>query len=180
MVGFTRLFHPNKPVTKAQAAIALATGEASDIVSEELARIEAESMAEKAVAAHSALVDQVEKDVNASFEEELSLEKEKINAVQKLAEETMKELETLRAKREEEDISLMKERATVDSEMEVLSRLRSEVEEQLQSIMSNKIEISYEKERLSTLRRDAETENQEIARVKYELEVERKALSMAR
>ncbi|KAM7499668.1 hypothetical protein LguiA_024082 [Lonicera macranthoides] len=178
--GYTRLFQPNKPVTKAQAAIALATGEASDIVSEELARIEAESMAEKAVAAHSAIVDLVEKDVNASFEEELSLEKEKINAVQKLAEETMKELETLRAKREEENISLMKERATVDSEMEVLSRLRIEVEEQLQSVMSNKIEISYEKERLSTLRRDAETENQEIARIKYELEVERKALCMAR
>ena len=46
MLGYTRLFHPDKPVTKARAAIALATGEASDIVADELARIEAESMAE--------------------------------------------------------------------------------------------------------------------------------------
>lgn len=180
LTGYTRLFQPDKPVTKAQAAIAIATGEASDIVSEELARIEAESMAEKAVAAHSALVDQVEKDVNASFEKELLLEREKIGAVEKLAEEARIELERLRAERDEKSVALMKERAVVDSEMEILSRLRREVEEQLQSLMSDQVEISYEKERLSKLRKDAETENQEIARLQYELEVERKALSMAR
>ncbi|PSS33066.1 Centrosomal protein [Actinidia chinensis var. chinensis] len=178
--GYTRLFQPDKPVTKAQAAIALATGEASDIVSEELARIEAESMAENAVAAHSALVAQVEKDVNASFEMELLLEREKIDAVEKLAEEAMRELERLRAQREEDNIALMKERAAVESEMEVLSRSRREVEEQLESLMSNKVEMSYEKERLSKLLKEAETESQEIARLQYELQVERKALSVAR
>ncbi|MCD7465146.1 hypothetical protein HAX54_000690 [Datura stramonium] len=178
--GYTRLFQPDKPVTKAQAAIALATGEASDIVGEELARIEAESMAEKAVAAHNALVAEVEKDVNASFEKELLLEREKIDAVEKLAEEARRELESLRAQREEENLALMKERAAVDSEMEVLSRLRREVEEKLQTLMSDKLEISYDKERIDKLRKDTEFENQEIARLQYELEVERKALSLAR
>ncbi|KAF3674895.1 putative cytochrome 89A2-like [Capsicum annuum] len=178
--GYTRLFQPDKPVTKAQAAIALATGEASDIVGEELARIEAESMAEKAVAAHNALVAEVEKDVNASFEKELLLEREKIDAVEKLAEEARRELESLRAQREEENLALLKERAAVDSEMEVLSRLRREVEEQLHTLMSDKLEISYDKERIDKLRKDTEFENQEIARLQYELEVERKALSLAR
>ncbi|KAH6815504.1 hypothetical protein C2S51_020324 [Perilla frutescens var. frutescens] len=178
--GYTRLFQPEKPVTKAQAAIALSTGDASVIVSEELARIEAESMAENAVSVHSALVAQVEKDLNASFEKELSLEREKINAVEKLAEEARREVENLRAAREEENLSLIKERAAADSEMEVLSKLRREVEEQLQILMTDKLEISYEKERLNKLRRDAETENQELTRLQYELEVERKALSMAR
>ncbi|KAK9293281.1 hypothetical protein L1049_021273 [Liquidambar formosana] len=178
--GYTRLFQPDKPVTKAQAAIALATGEASDMVSEELARIEAESMAENAVAVHSALVAEVEKDINASFEKVLFMEREKINAVEKMAEEARHEVERLRAQREEDSIALMKERAAVESEMEVLSRLRREVEEQLQSLMSNKVQISYEKESISKLRKEAENENQEIARLQYELEVERKALSMAR
>lgn len=178
--GYTRLFQPDKPVTKAQAAIALATGEASDVVGEELARIEAESMAEKAVAAHNALVAEVEKDVNASFEKELLLEREKIDAVEKLAEEARRELESLRAQREEENLALMKERAAVDSEMEVLSRLRREVEEKLQTLMSDKLEISYDKKRIDKLRKDTEFENQEIARLQYELEVERKALSLAR
>ncbi|KAF7821891.1 uncharacterized protein G2W53_027346 [Senna tora] len=178
--GYTRLFQPDKPVTKAQAAIALATGDASDIVSEELARIEAESMAENAVAAHSALVAQVEKDINASFEKELSIEREKINAVERMAEEATRELERLRGEREAENISLMKERAAIESEMEVFSRLRHEVEDQLQSLMNNKVEIAYEKERVIKLREQAEVENKEIARLQYELEVERKALSMAR
>ncbi|XP_068329010.1 stress response protein NST1-like isoform X4 [Pyrus communis] len=178
--GYTRLFQPDKPVTKAQAAIALATGEYSDSVSEELARIEAESIAENAVDAHNALVAEVEKDVNANFEKDLSLEREKIDAVEKMAEEARRELERLRSKREEDNIALMKEHAAVESEMEVLSKLRHEVEEQLQSVMSNKVEISYEKERISKLRIEAETESQEIARLQYDLEVERKALSMAR
>ncbi|XP_022736010.1 uncharacterized protein LOC111289322 isoform X3 [Durio zibethinus] len=178
--GCTRLFQPNKPVTKAQAAVALATGEASDLVSEELARIEAESMAENAVSAHNALVAQVEKDVNASFEKELSMKREKIDAVEKMAQEAKQELERLRAEREEENIALMKDRAAIDSEMEVLSRLRREVEEQLESLMSNKVEISYEKERICKLRKETEDESQEIVRLQHELEVERKALSMAR
>lgn len=178
--GFTKLFQPEKPVTKAQAAIALATGEASDIVSEELTRIEAESIAEKAVTAHTALVAEVEKDVNASFEKELLLEKEKVNAVERLAEEARKELERLREEREKDGIALMKERAAVESEMEVLSKLRREVEEKMESLLSNKVEVSYEKERLGKLLKEAEFENQEIARLQHELEIERKALSMAR
>ncbi|KAF3432973.1 hypothetical protein FNV43_RR24075 [Rhamnella rubrinervis] len=178
--GYTKLFQPDKPVTNAQAAIALATGEASDVVNEELARIEAESMAENAVTAHSALVAEVEKDINASFEKELSIERKKIDAIEKMAEEARSELDKLRAEREGDKIALMKERAAVESEMEVLSRLRVEVEEQLQSLMSNKVEISYEKERISKLQIEAEKESQEIARLQYELEVERKALSMAR
>ncbi|XP_034924321.1 uncharacterized protein [Populus alba] len=178
--GCTRLFQPDKPVTKAQAAVALATGEASDTVSEELARIEAESVAENAVSAHSALVAQVEQDINESFEKELSMEREKINAVERMAEEARCELERLRAEREKDGVALMKERIAIESEMEVLSKLRREVEEQLQSLLSNKVEISYEKERISKLQKEAESEKQEISRLQYDLEVERKALSMAR
>ncbi|KZV58153.1 hypothetical protein F511_02746 [Dorcoceras hygrometricum] len=178
--GYTRLFQPGKPVTKAQAAMALSTGDAATMVSEELARIEAEAMAENAVAAHNALIAQVEKDLNARYEKELLQEKEKNDAVQKLAEEARREVELLRAEREERNLALMKERAAVDSEIEILSRLRREVDEQLHTLTSDRVEVTYEKERLSKLRRDAETENQEIARLQYELEVERKALSMAR
>ncbi|TYG57277.1 hypothetical protein ES288_D08G129800v1 [Gossypium darwinii] len=178
--GCTRLFQPNKPVTKAQAAVAIATGEASDLVSEELARIEAESVAENAVSAHNALVAEVEKDVNANFEKELSMEREKIDALEKMAEEAKRELERLRTEREEENMVLMKDRAAISAETEILSRLRREVEEQLESMINDKVEISYDKERISKLRKETEDETQEIVRLQHELEVERKALSMAR
>ncbi|KAG0491637.1 hypothetical protein HPP92_004690 [Vanilla planifolia] len=178
--GYTRLFQPNKPVTKAQAAIALSTGEAAEIVGEELARIEAESLAETAVSEHAALVAQVEKEINASFAEELAIERKKIEAVEKLAEEARLELERIRVEREEENSALLKGRAVVESEMEVLSRLRCEVEKKLQELMSNKAELSFERERISRLRKETESENQSVVQLQYELEVERKALSLAR
>ncbi|MQM07768.1 hypothetical protein Taro_040618 [Colocasia esculenta] len=178
--GYTRLFQPDKPVTKAQAAIALATGDAAEVVGEELARIEAETMADAAVAAHTALVAEVEKDLNASFEEELTMERQKIDAVEKLAEEARLELEKLKKERAEENNALIRGRAAVESEMEVLSKLRNEVEEQLQSLVSNKMEIAFERERINKLRKEAEKENEVIVQLQYELEVERKALSMAR
>lgn len=179
-IGYTRLFQPDKPVTKAQAAIAIATGDAAEVVGEELARIEAESLAETAVNAHTTLVAQVEKDLNASFEEELAKERQKTKDLEKLAEEARLQLNRLRTQREEEKNSLITSRATVESEMEVLSRLRHEVEEQLQNLMSNKLEISFERDRMNKLRKEVESENQVIIRLQYELEVERKALVMAR
>ncbi|CAA6655584.1 unnamed protein product [Spirodela intermedia] len=178
--GYTRLFQPDKPVTKAQAAIALTTGEASEMVAEELTRIEAESMADAAVAAHTALVAQVEQDLNASFEKELAVEKQKVDAVEKLAQEAKLELEKLRREREEENGTLIRGRSAVESEMEVLSKLRNEVEEQLQSLMGNKMEMAFEREKILKLRKEAEKENDAIVQLQYELEVERKALSMAR
>ncbi|WOL06075.1 hypothetical protein Cni_G14807 [Canna indica] len=178
--GYTRLFQPDKPVTKAQAAIAIATGDAAEIVGEELARIEAESLAETAVNAHNTLVAQVEKDLIARFEEELSKERQKTKSLEKLAEEARLELERLRTQREEEKNALVRGRATVESEMEILSKLRHEVEEQLQSVMGDKVEISFEKDRVNKLRKEVESENQVIVRLQYELEVERKALLMAR
>lgn len=137
-------------------------------------------MAETAVAAHTALVAQVEKDLNASFEIALAMEKEKIDALEKLAAEARLELERLRAERNEENNALMLGRAAVESEMEILTTLRREVEGQLQSLMSDKMEIAFEKDRINKLCQEAESENQGIAKLQYDLEVERKALSMAR
>ncbi|XP_024011803.1 uncharacterized protein LOC18016368 isoform X2 [Eutrema salsugineum] len=178
--GRTRLFQPSKAVTKAQTALSLAIGEAFEVVSEELARIEAEAMAENVVSAHTALVAQVEKDINTSFEKELLIEKEIVDAVEKLAEEAKSELARLKVEKEEETLALEKERTSIETEMEALARLRNELEEQLQSLVSNKTEMSYEKERFDRLEKQVEDENQEILRLQNELEVERKALSIAR
>ncbi|KAH0896969.1 hypothetical protein HID58_046537 [Brassica napus] len=178
--GRTRLFQPSKAVTKAQTAASLATGEACEAVSEELARIQAEAMAENVVSAHNALVAQVEKEINASFEKELLREKETVDAVVKLAEEAKTEMTRLRVEKEEETLALEKERTSIETEMESLARLRNELEEQLQSLVNNKAEMSFEKERLGRLQKQVEEENEEILRLQSELEVERNALSRAR
>ncbi|EER93049.1 hypothetical protein BDA96_01G000800 [Sorghum bicolor] len=178
--GFTRLFQPNKPVTKGQAALAISTGDSGEVVLEEVARIEAEKIAEAAVNAHGALVAQVEKDLNARFERELKEEREKVETLEKLAEEARMELDRLREEREEEKNILLRGRAAVESEMEVLLKLRSEVEEQLQNVLSKKVEVSFEKSRIEKLQKEIENDNLAVVQLQYELEVERKALSLAR
>uniref|UniRef100_K7N3R9 SLH domain-containing protein n=1 Tax=Glycine max TaxID=3847 RepID=K7N3R9_SOYBN len=146
---------PHKPVTKAQTAIALAAGNAFDLVNEELACT---------VASQSVLV----------------VQREKINAVERMAEEARCELERLRDDREKDRISLIKEQAVIESERNAFSWLRHEVEDQLQNLISDKVKIAYEKDKISKLQELAEVQNKEITQLQYELEVERKALSMAR
>lgn len=178
--GYTRLFQPDKPVTKAQAAVALSTGEAAELVSEELARIEAESLADTAVATHAALEAQVQKDLNASFEKELELEREKIEVAERLAEDVRSELERIKGEREEERYSLLKERAALDSEREFLSKLRHELEEQLQIFLTNKLEISNERDQVARLLKEAENDKYALVQIRSEVEVEKKALALAR
>lgn len=178
--GYTRLFQPDKPVTKAQAAVALATGDAAELVSEELARIEAESLADTAVATHAALEAQVQKDLNASFEKELQLEREKIEAAERLAENVRSELERIKGEREEERYSLLKERAALDSEREFLSKLRHELEEQLQIFLTNKLEMSNERDQVARLLKEAENDKYALDQIRSEVEVEKKALALAR
>nr|CAB3492359.1 unnamed protein product [Digitaria exilis] len=168
--GFTRLFQPDKPVTKGQAALAISTGDSSEMVLEELSRVEAEKIAEAAVNAHGALVAQVEKDLSARFERDLEKEREKIETLEKLAEEARMELDRLRAEREEEKNILLRGRAAVESEMDVLSKLRTEVEEQLQSVLSKKVEISFEKNRIEKLQEKIENDNLAVVQLQYELE----------
>lgn len=178
--GYTRLFQPDKPVTKAQAAVALATGEAAELVSEELARIEAESLADTAVATHAALEAQVQKDLNASFEKELQLEREKIEVAERLADDVRSELERIKGEREEERYSLLKERAALDSEREFLSKLRHELEEQLQVFLTNKLEMSNERDQVDRLLKEAENDKYALDQIRSEVEVEKKALALAR
>jgi hypothetical protein len=178
--GFTRRFQPEKPTTKGRAAIALASGEAAESVSEELARLEAEAMAEKAVAADIAMEIRAQSNINDHFHEELRAEKEKRVQAEKIIEEVKAELQQARAERDEERYSVLKDRATLDSEKELLNELRQQVDEQLQMFSNLRVEVAAEKERLEKLRVEREEELKSISSYKLELEVERRAVILVR
>ncbi len=180
LTGFTRRFQPEKPTTKGQAAIALASGEAAESVSGELARLEAEAMAEKAVAADIAMEIRAQSNINDHFHEELRAEKEKRVQAEKIIEEVKAELQQARAERDEERYSVLKDRATLDSEKELLNELRQQVDEQLQMFSNLRVEIAAEKERLEKLRVEREEELKSISSYKLELEVERRAVILVR
>eukprot|EP00249_Psilotum_nudum_P023220 c28791_g1_i5 orf=475-2685(-) len=178
--GYTRRFQPYKPVTKGQAAIALSTGEAAEIVSEELARLEAESIAEAAVAAELALETKAQQEVVATFNQLLEEEKTKTESAEKLLEMTCSELEKLKADREEEKFSLLKEQTALESERELYFRIRHEVEDQAQLLSNSKLEIAFERERAKKLSVEAEAEKETLVNMQSELEAEKKALMLAR
>lgn len=178
--GYTRRFQPQKPVTKAQAAAALATGEAWELVSEEFARLEAESMAEAAVAAELALETKAQQDVAAAFNELLRLEREKQQETASLVEKLQAELEQLKMEREEEKYTLLKDRAALDSEKDSLLSMRREVEQQSLLVSSAKLEVSFQREQVDKLRTEAEEERASISKIRTELEVQKNALTSAR
>ncbi|KAH9553102.1 hypothetical protein CY35_09G101900 [Sphagnum magellanicum] len=178
--GFTRRFQPEKPTTKGQAAIALASGDAADNVAEELARLEAKAMAEKAVAADIAMELHARRDISDNFNKQLQAEKEKREQAEKFIEEVKSELQKAKAERDEERYSVLKDRATLDSEKELLNVLRQQVDEQLQAFSGLRVEVAAEKERLEKLRVEREEQLKAISNYKLELEVERRALILVR
>jgi chromosome segregation ATPase len=180
VTGFTRRFQPEKPTTVGQAAIALASGEAAELLSEDLARLEAESMAEEAVRADIAMEVQAQKEYNQHHQEELLSEKAKREQVEAQIDGVRAQLENLISEREEEKSSILKDQATIDAEKRLLYALRNEVDAQLQALSTLQVEVATEKERLENLRAFREEELELIANFKAELEVERNALSLVR
>ncbi|KAH7426981.1 hypothetical protein KP509_10G025100 [Ceratopteris richardii] len=178
--GRTRRLQPLKPVTKGQAAVALATGEAWELVSEELARLEAESVAEAAVVAELALEAKAQKEAATVFENLVQEEKEKQQASASMLESTRAELEQIRDLFEGEKSGLIKERAALDAEKDLLTITRHEVEQQALDLCSAKMEVAFQLEQASKLRSEAEEERASISKLRKELEIEKNALILAR
>lgn len=178
--GHTRRLQPQKPVTKGQAAVALATGEAWELVSEELSRLEAESVAEAAVVAELALEAKAQKEVAAAFEKLIQVEREKQQVSASMLESTHAELEQMKAAHESEKFGLLKDRAAIDAEKELLTNARLEVEQQALALSSAKLEAAFQREQADKLRAEAEEERALISKVRSELEIEKNALILAR
>ncbi|CAM6105517.1 unnamed protein product [Calypogeia fissa] len=178
--GFTRRFQPGKPVTRAQAAIALVSGEAADVVAEELTRVEAEDIADAAVVAELALEARAQKHLDEYFNTELKLEKDSRLLVEKQLEQVKSELDRMMKEREQQRVSLDSIQAAVQAEKDLLHRYRQDLDEQLQKLTAHEIEVRIERDRLESLRVEAEEGHQELADKKTEVEVEKRALILAR
>lgn len=178
--GFTRRFQPDKPTTSGQAAIALASGDLSDQISEELARLQAEAMAEEAVAADTAMKARTQEELNALFDGELESERQRRIQTEKLVQNLRTELDKVKAEKEDEKDRLLKDKAMVESDKELLYQLKEQADEQLELLSTYRVEVSVERERLEKLRVGAEEDKQEVAKIKSEVDIEKKALTLAR
>lgn len=178
--GFTRRFQPDKPTTIGQAAIALTSGEAADLVAEDMARIEAEAMATQAVVADIANEVRALRENNGNSEDEVNVEKAKREEAEKLINELRVELEQVKVERDAERYSYLKGRATVDSEKGILQLLRQQVDQQAQELSALQAQVAGEKERFEKLRLEREAELEAVSHLRADLEVEKKALTLVR
>lgn len=174
------MLQPQKPVTNGQAAVALAYGDSSEQLGEEIARLEAEKMADEAVAADAVMEARTQKEVKALFDGEIGAERKQREDAEKQLEELKTMFEKFTAEREVEKDSLLKDRATVEAQKNLLREIQQKVDEQLQSLSALQVEVSYEKERLDKLTAKAEEDQESAAKLKMELESEKKSLILAR
>ncbi|KAG0621634.1 hypothetical protein M758_3G036200 [Ceratodon purpureus] len=178
--GFTRMFQPQKPATNGQAAIALTSGDTSEQLGEEMARLEAEKMADEAVAADAVMEARTQKEVKALFDGEIETERKLREEAEKRLEEVKSTLEKVTAERESEKESLLKSQAAVEAQKSLLQEIQQKVDEQLHALATIEVEVSYEKERLKKLTAKLEEDQESAARLKWEIDSEKKALVLAR
>jgi hypothetical protein len=178
--GFTRLLQPDKATTNGQAALALASGDASGLVSDELSRLQAEAVAEEAVAAHHAMEVHAREEFKSILDAQLLSEKRQREQLDEFIIEVKAELGKVKAEKELEKDSLWKDRMTVDAELERVHQLRQQIDEQLQALSADQVAVSIQKMNIEKLWIQAEEEKQQISNIKFEINVEKKALSLAR
>lgn len=174
------MLQPQKPVTNGQAAVALAYGDSSEQLGEEMARLEAEKMADEAVAAEAVMEARTQEEVKALFDGEIGAEKRRREEAEKQLQEVKATLEKLTAETESEKDSLLKDQAAVEAQKILLREMQQKVDEQLQSLAAIQVEVTYEKERLGKLTAEAEEDQAVAGRLKMELAAEKQALILAR
>eukprot|EP00271_Cylindrocystis_brebissonii_P008106 TRINITY_DN22135_c0_g1_i1.p1 TRINITY_DN22135_c0_g1~~TRINITY_DN22135_c0_g1_i1.p1 ORF type:complete len:1300 (-),score=303.89 TRINITY_DN22135_c0_g1_i1:251-4150(-) len=172
--GYTRRFEPLKPVTHAQAACALALGQAAEVVAEELLRLEFEQMADAAVEAADEA--DAESEREAAAHEKLQAERLKREEAEEKAEEARQQLRMEQQARELEKEALTRTQAEVATERRLLKDLNRQLEEQIAGLQG----VEGERRALEKLRSAAEAEKAAAAEMKGEAEVEKKAFALAR
>ncbi|CAI5489638.1 unnamed protein product [Closterium sp. Naga37s-1] len=154
--GFTRRFDPHKPVTRGQAAVALAGGGVSEVVAGEMARVEAEHIAEAAMAVvqeEAAAAAAAEAAVLAAKEEAVAAERRRREEAERAAEAAVARVERI-------ETELQTEKEELEQQREVLAGMRAEArrekEEAEAALEQQRQEVEKQISKVEQERRTAE------------------------
>ncbi|KAJ4773561.1 oxidoreductase/transition metal ion-binding protein [Rhynchospora pubera] len=143
--GNTRLIQPYKPVTKAQAAVALTSGRMENFINEELTRIELETRLKL-----SEMKD-IKRELNQKGEIEkfwkakIEMEQEREIKSQDALESALFELRREMKEKEEGLFKNMKEKIALEGERTVLLGLKREIDELSERVNNEKKQVMHEK-----------------------------------
>ncbi|KAL9420441.1 hypothetical protein AB3S75_038088 [Citrus x aurantiifolia] len=178
--GQSKRFQPNKPSTKAQAAVALTSGRMAKAISNELSRLEAERSSRQAEMAEirSQLFDSG--DIQRWWDKKFSEERARGFEVEKLYIAARCDLEEELIVQEKNYAEDLKEKAAMDCQRQLLLNLKDEVDEMSGRLESERAKYVVEKRTLQDTLSDLQTKLEGLLDTKSRLEAEKEALRILR
>ncbi|EEF38004.1 conserved hypothetical protein [Ricinus communis] len=178
--GQSRRFQPNKPLTKAQAAVALISGRMSEAVYNEILRVEADNSSRQA-ALKEIRSELLEKgDIERFWREKNSEERTRGLEVQKLYVTVLHDLEQEKTVQLKALAEYLKERAAMDCQRQLLLHLKEEVDEMSERLTSERAMYVAEQGNLQELLGELQARQEGMLDKKCVLEAEIEAIRILR
>lgn len=178
--GQSKRLQPNKPSTKAQAAVALTSGRISEAIYNELARQEAEIITRQAESKEirSELLDRGE--IQKFWYGKMDEERTRALEVEKLRLSAIDDLKQEKIVREKYQAESLKEKAAMDCQRQLLSSLKEEVNEMSERLPSERATYVTEQCKLQETLSDLQNKQEGLLDTKSILEAEIEALRILR
>ncbi|KAL2347348.1 hypothetical protein Fmac_001348 [Flemingia macrophylla] len=178
--GQSKRFQPNKPSTKAQAAVAMISGRMKDAISAEMSRIEAENSARLAEAEEIRSELLSRGDIERFWDEQLNEEKNRGFDVERLYHMEVKNLQDEEINQDKIYAEHLKEMAAMDCQKQLLLSLKQEIDEISEKLASERVIYVDERRVVQKLLKDLEFKHEEMLDTKSTLEAEKEALQILR
>lgn len=178
--GQIKRFQPNKPSTKAQAAVALVSGRMTEATSAELSRLESEISARKAEIEVIKLELVERGDIQRSWDEKLIEEKERLVKVEELYLAAVTDLGDEKIIQEKLFSEYLKQKASIDCQRQLLLSLKEEVDGMTAKLAIERSVCGAEQSELYNMRADLQNQLEGMLDTKSVLEAEKEALRIIR
>lgn len=178
--GQSKRFQPNKPSTKAQAAVTLTSGRMAEAIFTELVRLEAENAARLAEMEEirSELLDRG--DIQRFWDEKLIEVKTCGFEVEKVYFSAVSDLEQEKIVQEKFFAEHLKEKAAMDCQKQLVLSLKEEVDEMSEKLASERALYITEQCNLQNMRSELQDKREGLLDTKSILEAEKEALRILR
>ncbi|XP_031501281.1 uncharacterized protein LOC116264949 isoform X2 [Nymphaea colorata] len=178
--GYSKRFQPDKPVTKAQAAVALISGRMSDAIHVELSRLESERLSMEAESQEIRSELMLKGDIERFWEEKISQEKTRGAIVDRHLMEVMAALQEEKRDQDECWPEFLKEQAALDCQQKLLANLKVEVDDMSNMLMSEKEKFLIEQRNLEERFAESLARKEAVVEAKSVLEAEIEAVRIFR
>lgn len=178
--GNSRRLQPRKPVTKAQAAVALTTGRMADAIHGELSRLEAENASKQVEMEEIRSELLLRGEIQRFWEEKINEKKTQCLEVERDYLAAMHDLEKEKMVRDECHVHFLKEKAVLDCQQQLLLSLKGEVDEMRERLTIERTSFVAEQRSVEELLVDLHATQEAIVGTKSILEAEIEAVRILR